>query len=243
VLLHRFGEEQHAAVVAEGIRSGKIHAKIWPRFHLALSRAGRYPEPVREALTERIAVEPNPTVLAQMVWHLGRARHRPAADPLRKLFEHPDPKVAAAAFAAHLQIPGAATTESLLPLLEAKAPALRLRAAEALRRLDDASGLPAVTGVRETARSALDRLEAVRILSTYRRSAAVAPLVDALLDADARVRARAGQALTNLLATLFPYRSFQLASAGYDPKKPPAANTAAVERIRAWWGKARTRDW
>jgi HEAT repeat protein len=243
VLLHRFGEEEHAGVIAEAIGSGKLTVKLWPRYHLQLYWTGRYPKAILDALTERIPEEPNPTVLTQMIWHLGAARHRPAVEPLRKLVDHAEPTVAAAAFAALLRIPGALPPEKLLPLLTARKASVRLRAAEALRRGDDGAGLPAVIEVRETSASPEERVEAVRILSTFRKSAAVSPLVDALLDAAPTVRARAVLGLTNLLATLFPYRSFQIASTGYDAKRKPAENAAAVETIRAWWKKARSEDW
>jgi HEAT repeat protein len=74
----------------------------------------------------------------------------------------------------------------------------------------------------------------VRVLGRFKVPAAIDPLVEALLDQDQNVRTAGQQGLAMLLPSLYPYRRFDLASAGYQPSGPAAQREEAVRKIRAW---------
>jgi HEAT repeat protein len=101
-----------------------------------------------------------------------------------------------------------------------------------LRRMDDNSGLPRVLELWK--KPGTHRAEAVRVLGRFKVPAAIDPLVEALLDQDQNVRTAGQQGLAMLLPSLYPYRRFDLASAGYQPSGPAAQREEAVRKIRAW---------
>jgi len=60
-------------------------------------------------------------------------------------------------------------------------------------------------------------------------------LITTLNDPNATVRNHAFIGLGRVLRSLFPYRRFDLESAGYSPKGAAAKREDAVQKIRAWW--------
>jgi HEAT repeat protein len=145
--------------------------------------------------------------------------------------EDGDETVARAAFDA-LTAAGALEAAGLRRLLAGRPP-LALRAAEALRRLDDASGLPRVLELAQE--RGTSRAEAVRVLGGFRVKEAVPPLLAALEDSELPVRASALTGLQGVLGSLFPYRRLNLQSTGYGTNAPEAQRREGAAKIAAWW--------
>jgi HEAT repeat protein len=240
--LYRFGEEDRAADLAREIAGGDVGSTAFFRIESFLTSAGSVADEILDAFTELLSASNDSSVLSRTARLLGRYRYGKARKRLRELLDHDDRNVAKEALEALASIPGGLEPAALRKLLDAEDPDRRLRAAHALRRMDDLSGFSRVVEVLESGTDA-QRTEAARILGGFRIEAAVAPLLDALLDPYPSVRSYAASGLRSVLSSLFPYRRFDLASAGYGYRAPEAERRLAVERIRKWWVEHRSGDW
>jgi HEAT repeat protein len=240
--LYRFGDAARARELAALLGAGDLDVNHFFRIESFLAAAGRLDEEILAALAAGLETEKNVSVLARKIALLQQFGFARAVPQLQKLLRHESTIVAKAAFTALGALGGGEDAESLRALLAADDLDRRLWAADALRRADDASGFEVVLGVLQ-AGTPLQRREAAELLGRFRRAAAVPPLLDALLDAEQTVRSAAQFALPGLLAALFPYRRFDLATSGYAYDGNETARREAVARIRAWWDGHRDGDW
>ncbi len=233
-----------------------------------LTRRDAAPVPpiVVEALIVASRAEANSSALRAIVQVLGQLSDESALPRLRELTAHKHKSIAKAAARAIEKLSGTKTgtsssaTSSLEPTdtvaltkmtQERDQAALgawlhdgdskrRLAAADALRRMDDHSGLDVVLA-ECTSTEVTDRREAVRAAGQFRVDAAVETLITAMLDEDSTVRNYARSGLNATLLTLLPHRGFRLTARG-EPDTPES-RTKHVARLRAWWPKARDAAW
>ncbi len=224
------GDDAQGRTLAELL--GSDDGQLFSRLQRFLLLAPRLSEELVAAVAG-IAERANAPAYAQIALGVLAQHAGPKEIPrIEKLLESPNGLVAKAALEA-LQTRGVSIPrDSLLRMLGAPEPLRALSAADALRRSDDPSGFARVLEIAHAGGS--DRAEAVRVLTKFRRREAVAPIVDALEDSDAAVRAVAEQGLVALLADLFPYRRFELGSSGYAAGAAAEQRAAGVQRIRAW---------
>lgn len=236
------GAEDRAADLVAALGTGEVGPSEFYRVQSLLMGAGAVADSILDAVLDVAARGDPPLVAQRAVEFLARFRHRKAVPLFRALLESENDGVAKAAFEALAAMTGGFSPESLKPLLESKRPIRRLWAADALRRMDDLSGLEVATAL--LAKGALaERIEAARVLGGFRVDAAVDPLIDALADENSAVRAGAYSSLSQVLPALFPARRLSLNTTGYVAGSPPAANAAAIATIREWWEAHRSSDW
>jgi HEAT repeat protein len=233
--LYRTGRTERAADLAREIAGGGMDVNEFFRVKNLLWAASRVDEVILDALVSMVEREKdNVSVLQSAVDLLAKYRHRKAIPLFRELLSHENRFLAKAAFEALAGIPGALDAALLLPMLGAEDADRRLWAADALRRRDDDAGLSAVIGVLDRG-TPNQRQDAARILGGFRVGAAVEPLLSAMDDVDQTVRMQAGNSLGSVFRALFPYRRVDFASVGFAWNAPPAARSAALLKIRAWW--------
>jgi HEAT repeat protein len=241
--LYRMGDVTWAKELTAALRTGEVGSSEFSRVYSLLYSVPALPEDVLAAMAELLAVEDqNSSVLMNAIRLLSKSRYRKATGAIRKLLDHRISSVSKAAFDALLALEGGLDAEAVRPLLESDDVEKRLMGADALRRLNDHSGLPIVLTILEKG-EANDRAEAARVLGGFRVPAAVEPLLTALSDRNSTVRMRASYALTPVLGSLFPYRRFNLAATGYSYGATPEANRAAIAVIRAFWEEHKDADW
>lgn len=240
--LYRFGETERAADLAREIRSGEIGSTEFFRVETMLKASGHVSVEILDALSDALEDETNTSVLSRVISMLADFRYRKAIPAIRKLLAHENRTVAKAAFDALASIPGALDGDSLRPLLNSEDADRRLWAADALRRMDDLTGIGKVIEILAKGTDT-QRYEAARILGGFRKAEAVEPLIDALTDGYQSTRSNAANSLRSVLQSLYPYRRFDLKTAGYDYNAPDATRKAAQARIRDWWTNHRDRDW
>ncbi len=240
--LLRMGDAARAEDLAREIREGKIDVNEFFRVKNLLTNARQVPEVVLEALLGLLESEANTSVLSSAVDLLAKSGYRKAAPVLKRLLTHENRLVAKAAFDALAGFGGILDKETLIPLLTAEDADRRLWASDALRRMDDTSGLGVVTALLREG-TPEQRRDAARILGGFADDAAVAPLIDALADEDLSVRSNAQNSLLAVFRALFPYRRLDFASVGWQMNASETARAAAVEKIRAWWSEARRKPW
>lgn len=226
------------AIRAGGLTSGHVY-----KLKGMLEAAKPIAEVILAACLERMENEEDSNVLRALLDFLGAQRYGKAAGAIRKLLDHSNSMVSKAAFTALTRLPGAVTPETMRELLAGDNDARRLAAVEALRRADDATGLPVALAILKDGKSDADRWEAARVLGGFRTSKVVVPLLDVLMDKNQTVRSNAYSSLATVLRSLFPYRRFDLAATGYITTGSAASRKAAVQKLRAWWSANRTRDW
>ncbi|MHC4341787.1 MAG: HEAT repeat domain-containing protein [Planctomycetota bacterium] len=251
--LYRFANKEGAPELAAALRAGGIHYDESGRIHSLLEEVAELDDRVGEALIERLSKEESQFVLEDLIQILQHFEYVEAIPALRPLLKHPKERVSKAAAVAVKRIRLRADEKALARMtrerdvaalgkwLADREPRRRLRAANALRRLDDQSGLPAVVGVLRGKSNQSE--EAARSLGLFRCGAAVEPLIDALADEREPVRVRAEESLYAVLAALFPYRGLDFETAGYATGAGAGDRRAAVEKIRAWWRAHRESDW
>ncbi len=235
------GDDTKAGPLATALTSGELPYPEFMRVQNMLSRTARCPDKVLDALVTLAGSDPKGYYLPYVIDLLGQFAYPKAVPLLKTLLERDDAAVSKAAFEALSKIPGALTPDVTKGLLTTKDESRRVAAAEALRRSDDLSGLPAVVDVLQNGKTA--RADAARALGAFRSRAAVEPLIAALADADLSVRAGAYNSLVTLFQTLFPYRRLDLASTGYATNAAPDVRAAAAARIRAWWDAHKDGSW
>ncbi len=237
------GDAAAAEGLAEALGGGGMNAARMQKLRSMLNAVKPVPESVLAALLGRLEEEQDINVLRPIVELLGEAGYAKAAGAIRKLVDHANSLLSKAAFTALTRFPGAVTPESMRELLQSEKDAPRLAAAEALRRADDASGLPVVLGILKDGKVDSDRWEAARVLAGFRTAQVVQPLLAALMDKHTTVRANAYNSLGVVLRSLFPYRRFDLNATDYATTGTAAARQAAVAKLRAWWQANKDRDW
>ena len=218
-----------------------------------------------DALIDASRADANSSALRAIVQLLGRLSDKRALPRLRELTEHESSSVAKAAARAVVALSGTKAKVSSSPAmldpsdtvaltkmtqdrdrdalkswLEGDSATRRLAAADALRRMDDHSGLDVVLAEFASA-DATSRRDAVRVAGQFRVGSAVGPLIEATLDDDQIVRSNARIALNTTLGTLFPQRRFRLTGRGEIDNPEVRAERAA--RLRAWWTDARGAAW
>lgn len=240
--LYAMGEAERAGTLADLIRGGDLGSSEFLRVKTILV-AGKTLDPaVLDALTDLLETDASAWVLTRAVEVLARFRHRAAAAGIRRHLGSKDRYLSRAAFDALAEMGEVPDEAELEALLDSEEPDVRLRAADALRRMDVHVGFSAVVAVLREG-TELQRRDAAEALGGFRIPDAVPPLLDALLDPGLSVRSQARTSLAGVLSTLFPYRRLDLASAGYDWSGPEAARKDAVEAIRKWWAANREKDW
>ncbi len=224
------GDDAQGRTLAELLANddGQLFSRL-QRFFLG---APRLPEELVAAVAG-IAERSSVPAYAQMALSvLGQHAGAKQIPVLERLLDSPNLLVAKSALEA-LQKRGVSVPhDSLVRMLGAPEPLRALSAADALRRIDDPSGFARVLEIVRA--GGADKAEAVRVLAKFRRKECLAPLVDALEDADAAVRMAAEQGLITLLPDLFPYRRFDLATSGYSAQAAPAQRAAGAQKIRDW---------
>jgi HEAT repeat protein len=218
-----------------------------------------------DALIDASRADANSSALRAIVQLLGELSDERALPRLRELTEHESSSIAKAAARAVVAITGtsskAGSSQALLDpsdsvaltkmtqdrdrdalrsWLQDESATRRLAAADALRRMDDHSGLDVVLAAIASADVA-GRRDAVRVAGQFRVDAAVGPLIEATLDDDQTVRGNARIALNTTLGTLFPQRRFRLT--GRRETTDAATRINRAERLREWWAQARDAAW
>jgi HEAT repeat protein len=241
--LLRMGVTERAADLARELREGGIDVNEFFRVKNLLWPMQRLSEEVLDAVVEMLEKsEDNVSVLQSAVELIAKYRHRKAIPLLKRLLNHENRQVAKAAFEGLAGLSGALDPETLLPMLVAEDLDRRLWAADALRRMDDPSGLAPVIEILKSG-TQTQRIDAARILGGFRAQAAVEPLLAAMLDEDLSVRVNAGNSLQTVFSAIFPYRRLDFATVGWTYNAPPDVRAAAVAKIREWWTQARTKTW
>ncbi len=226
------GHAGDADAVLAALAAGEAWLASLRRF---LDNAPRLPEPVLDALAERLqkaTSEYDVTATGQL---LARHSESKAVAALRKLLDSGTEPVRKGALAALAQIPGALDARQLATMLASGDATVALVAAETLRRMDDPQGFDRVRQLATD--GGTHRPEALRVLGGFRRRDAVPPLLAGLDDADLPVRTAAWSALQGLLPDLLPYRTLDLPSTGYAPNAQKAQRDAGVAALRAFWSR------
>ncbi|MDH3593123.1 MAG: HEAT repeat domain-containing protein, partial [Planctomycetota bacterium] len=265
--LYGAGDDARAGPLAELFGTGDVpYHELWTADVLLRDRKG-VAAAIPGALVKLLTTTKDVQYLRGLIGILERMRHRAAVPELRKLIEHKDTSVSQLAARAVATLTGAAVptptgagglesndtvalakliktrdTAKLAAWLADKNPARRLMAADALRRMDDPSGLPAVIAEMRDEVSTQHYL-AVLILGKFVDRRAVPPLLDTLAHPEARVRRRARYGLQKLLQRLFPYRRLELGLTGYTAYGDDDKRAAAIETIRAWWQANKDAGW
>ncbi len=266
-LLVHLGFSEHVKTIATILRSGKLNYEL--TYVATLLRGlDAVPLEIRKALRELLGRDLAPAILRRLIYWVSRIKDRDAMPALRKLLKHKDPGIRKTAakillnFAGRGSAGGTAVPKSLeaedaaaladmlrkkdrkgvRKWLHDKSTARRLLAADALRRMDDESGLQTILAILADKKSE-ERAVAAKLLAGFRRPDVVAPLLDALADQDAAVRSSAYLALGVVWNALFPQRVLRMRTTRYLPHEPPAKSAPAVARIRAWWNAHKDGDW
>jgi HEAT repeat protein len=198
-----------------------------------LQRAENVSAKLLELFAKRLEDETNVSVQSTLIRILGEQRFFKARKAIEKLIESENSMVSGAAFDALAKLGGATDTDLLRRLLNSQNNSLVVRAAEALRRLDDETGLPALQKIARAAGS--DRISALDALGGFRRAEVVDLLLDAMADSDGNVRSTAERSLGMVLRGLFPYRRIDIARTGYAAHANAAARQQGLAQLREWW--------
>ena len=223
-----YGGPEHAGELAAAIESGSLDSASFSRVRYLL-RSVRLPDRVLEALVKFIAARPSAYTLRAAIELLEKHQYEKALPALRELLQDPNSQVAKAAFEALAGWPGALEKQRLQTMLSRANRERRAWAADALRRMDDLSGLPAVLDLLETGTTG-QRRDAARMLGGFRVAAAVEPLLATLDSADPTTRAQARTSLGQVLRTLFPYRRLDVTQ-------------TTPQALRRWWTANREQEW
>ena len=238
--LLRFGSKAANETLQSLLKAEEAKATDWRVMKEYLMALPRLPSRLQSILVEQLEDANKPARLKALL-EVVRDHELPgAADRLVELLDHDDEKTRRIAFNT-LDWQGNWKAQELLPLLTVDDLLLRVKAADALRRSDDLTGLPVLIEIASTAGP--QREEACRVLAACRLPESVEPLISALESKDRKVREAASGGLESVLWSLYPYRRFDLASTGYDAAKKPAATVDAVATLHSWWQRHRDADW
>lgn len=224
------GVDKHAPALAAALATD---AAALTRLRRFLDRAPRIGVEVEDALVAKLLAAKNAFEVTWPAQTLEKHAADKAVAALRDLLRAKDVAVRKAALETLAAIPRGLQALELRAMLAHEDPETVLVAADAMRRMDDATGLARVLEL--VAKPGAHRAEAVKVLGQFRVRAAVPPLLDALEDEGLPVRREAFQGLQRLLPALFPYRRFDLATVGYAPDGAEAQRVAGLATLRAWW--------
>jgi HEAT repeat protein len=228
------GEASAAKELAVALESGEVQR--FTRLNRFLSQAPHLDNDILAAILKFVEDSSDTTQVTYALKILGKHRYRQAMRVIREMLESDEPRISKAAFDALLLMGDELKPKSLRKLLDPDRPDLCIVAADALRRLDDMSGLEPLLAVVNKGGST--KSDAVQALGKFRVRAAVRPLIEALNDSNSTVRQRAFQGLGTVLRALFPYRRLDLASTGYGSNRSAAKRREAAAKILAWWESA-----
>jgi HEAT repeat protein len=240
--LYRMGDEARAVALAKALESGEIEYSEFQRVRMLLYVMPRVSAEILDAVVVMLETEENTNILTQAIGLLAKFRHRKAIPLLKKLLDHENRLVAKAAFEALAGLGGALDEDTLRPLLDSEDIDRRLMAADALRRMDDDTGLPVLIEILSTGANQ-QRADAAKSLGGFRRAEVVEPLLAALLDDYTTTRMYAESGLRAVLQALFPYRRLDFGTVGLNWNSSLESRKAAAERIRKWWLANREREW
>lgn len=224
------GIDRHAPALAAALATD---AAALTRLRRFLDRAPRIGTEVEDALVAKLLAAKSAFEVTWPAQTLEKHAADKAVAALRDLLRAKDVAVRKAALETLASIPRGLQALELRTMLAHEDSETVLVAADAMRRMDDATGLARVLEL--VAKPGAHRAEAVKVLGQFRVRAVVPPLLDALADEDLRVRREAFQGLQRLLPALFPYRRFDLATVGYAPDGAEAQRVAGLATLRAWW--------
>jgi HEAT repeat protein len=238
-ILYVLGATDVVADLAGEIAGRKVAYSVLLDVLTWLEQGPEPPAALRDAVLRHLEDEEHALTIARLLGTLASWRHHGALPLAEKLLDHDDPKVVKAAFALIAEIAGKGQIPSLRRGTESPVHAVRVLAAEALRRFDDESGLPAVLEVLRTG-DAVDRREAARVLGGYRRRDVVPPLLLAFDDEDVSVRTYAYSGLAQVITALFPYRRFDWSRYSTMARAAPTVRRQRIAELRAWWERVST---
>lgn len=224
------GIDKHAPALAAALASD---AAALTRLRRFLDRAPRIGTEIEDALVAKLLAAKNAFEVTWPAQTLEKHAADKAVNALRELLRAKDVAVRKAALETLASIPRGLQALELRTMLAHEDPETVLVAADAMRRMDDATGLARVLEL--VAKPGAHRAEAVKVLSQFRVRAAVSPLLDALADEELPVRSEAFLGLQRLLPALFPYRRFDLTTVGYAPDGAEPQRVAGLATLRAWW--------
>ncbi len=224
------GIDKHGPALAATLGSDPNALTRLRRF---LDRAPRIGPDVEDALVGKLLAAKSAFEVTWPAQTLEKHAADKAVGALRELLRAKEDAVRKAALETLASIPRALQAHELRAMLAHEDPETALVAADAMRRMDDGSGIDRV--VELVGKQGAHRLTAVRALGQFRARAAVPVLLDALADGDRNVRDAAFLGLQRILPALFPYRRFDLQSTGYAPDGADDRRAAGLAALRAWW--------
>lgn len=238
--LHRFGDHAGVDVLAKGITDGSLDLTVLSRVRNLLQMSPEVAEPILEAIVQSLKGSTDSGRITTWAYLLGKLGYRRAIPVLRELVESSNSSVSDAAFDALSKIPGGLEAKSIGSMLESGTNKQRLKAADALRRMDDLRGLDTVIEIcRE---SEADRYEGMRVLAGFRTPKVVPVLIEFLMDSNRNVRMYASNGLQTVLTSLFPYRKIRIQNS-YHYDAPGPKRSAGMKAIQAWWERNKNRPW
>ena len=208
-------------------------ASVWTMSRF-LDKAPSLPPPLLAALAElaKGADQGHAIAALGLLGTFGEAKQ---LETVGELLSSPSVQLAKAALQALLKRVDWLPKGKLKGMLSSPDPELAIAAADALRRMDDHSGLERVLQL--AAQDGPQRYAAVTALGAYRLPRCIPALLDAMEAQDQPVRTQAGQGVASTLQAMHPYRRFDLAAAGWNAGGAPAERAAALAKLRAWWAK------
>ena len=226
----------------EALDSGEVDYTTFVAFQNWFWIKGSLDPKAQRAIAARVKEESNTSFVTTGLRLLSKLGYSELKGLAESLLDSSNEQVASAAFEALSSMSGGLNADILRKLLaESTDDGRRLLAAEALRKMDDDSGLEVVLGIAKE--NAAKRSEAARVLGGFRIRRVVDPLIDMLSDPDQLVRQKASYSLGYVWTSLFQYRRLQLTSTGYNYARSPADNSAAIAKIRTWWQAHKDGTW
>ena len=240
--LHRFAVAGSGPLLAKALETGTLDSTSLSRITTFLQQTPTVDPAVLDAVVNRLDDgDDDVNTQTQLIRLLGRLGHRPAASVLRRLMTHDNQAVADAAFEALSAMPGALSPDSLTELLKSGSLKQRLKAAIALRKMDDWSGLDVIIEIAQSGEP--ESWEATRELGAFRTPKVVPILLERMESNASQVRGYALTSLQQVWQTIFPYRRFDFGRTGFSALADDAARAEGLKIIRAWWNENKDAAW
>ena len=222
------GVSSHSATCAKAIAEIKNLSGV-----LTLLRDAAHLEEVVLAAILEFAEGKKGANVRQVLELLAKHNYRPAVPAIREMLESDNEQISKAAFGALMRIADGLDVKQLRRMITDSSDTVTLAAADALRRMDDSSGLTRV--IELTKAKGRIRLEAFNVLGRYRDRRVVPVLLLALQDPDRNVYTRAFRGIQTVFKARFPYRKFDFSQRGYVLGPSPIQRRGVAEQLRAWW--------
>jgi HEAT repeat protein len=195
------------------LESGEIDYSTFATFQSWFYVKGSLDPKALAAIAARVKEESNTSFVTTGLRLLAKLGYADLKGLAESLLDSSNESVATAAFEALASTSGGLNPDVLRKLLaESSDDGRRILAAEALRKMDDDSGLEVVLGIAKE--NAAKRSDAARVLGGFRVRRVVEPLIEMLADPDQMVRQQASFSLGYVWTSLFQYRRLQLQAAG-----------------------------